>query len=238
MAGADAKQGNPDLIGTGALERASIEQWLQTEAQSFDSPSAEMVYSLAILPPTLPRQQNDNNGNGIGSGFNARDVAVGSNADASSGKRGVAGSQQPAANQSQVSPQKEEEMLKLFEQRKDLEKLLDIYEQRPEEKKKSMCVCVCVFANVCCKKNAQRRGQRQRRNPPPATPPATSARRVPACDLRRRAPWPHRPAVAPPLLGPATARRRPRPSRLRGSAAQPRGTITAAWPRSSAVGWT
>jgi len=61
--------------------------------------------------------------------------------------------------------------------------------------------------------------QGQRRNPPPTTPPATSARRVPACDLRRRAPWPHRPAVAPPLLGPATARRRPRPSRLRGSAA-------------------
>jgi glutathione S-transferase len=95
-----------------------------------------MVYSLAILPPTLPRQQNDNNGTGTGSGFNARDVAVGSNADASSGKRGVAGSQQPAASQSQVSPQKEEEMLKLFEQRKkDLEKLLDIYEQRLEEAK-------------------------------------------------------------------------------------------------------
>ncbi|KAG0552917.1 hypothetical protein BDA96_01G549500 [Sorghum bicolor] len=127
-----AKQGNPDLIGTGALERASIEQWLQTEAQSFDSPSAEMVYSLAILPPTLPRLQNDNNG--TGSGFNARDVAVGSNADASSGKRGVAGSEQPAASQNQLSPQKEEEMLKLFGQRKkDLEKLLDIYEQRLEE---------------------------------------------------------------------------------------------------------
>ena len=108
-----------------------------------------MVYSLAILPPTLPRQQNDNNGNGNGtsSGFNARDVAVGSNADASSGKRGVAGSQQPAASQSQVSPQ-EEEMLKLFEQRKkDLEKLLDIYEQRPERGENA-----CVFFNtfVCC----------------------------------------------------------------------------------------
>ena len=65
---------------------------------------------------------------------------MGSNADASSGKRGVAGSQQPAASQSQVSPQKEEEMLKLFEQRKkDLEKLLNIYEQRLEEAKKFMC---------------------------------------------------------------------------------------------------
>ncbi|XP_066308786.1 uncharacterized protein [Miscanthus floridulus] len=137
MAGTDARQGNPDLIGTGALERASIEQWLQTEARSFDSPSAEMVYTLVILPPTLPRQQNDNNGTGTGSGFNARDVAVGSNADASSGKQGVAGSQQQPASQSQVSPQKKEEMLKLFEQRKkDLEKLLDIYEQRLEEAKK------------------------------------------------------------------------------------------------------
>jgi len=97
-----AKQGNPDLIGTGALERASIEQWLQTEAQSFDSPSAEMVYSLAILPPTLPRLQNDNNG--TGSGFNARDVAVGSNADASSGKRGVAGRQQDGAQGRELHP--------------------------------------------------------------------------------------------------------------------------------------
>ncbi|NP_001104980.2 glutathione transferase11 [Zea mays] len=124
-----AKQGNPYLIGTGALERASIEQWLQTEAQSFDAPSAEMVYSLAFLPPTLPKQ----NDNGNGGAFNARDATVGSNADASSGKRGVAGSQ-PAASQTKVSAQKEEEMLKLFEQRKkDLEKLLDIYEQRLEE---------------------------------------------------------------------------------------------------------
>jgi glutathione S-transferase len=103
----------------GALERASIEQWLQTEAQSFDAPSAEMVYSLALLPPNLPKQQNDN-----GNGFNGRDVAVG-NANAS-GKRAPAGSQ-PASAQ-------EEEMLKLYEQRKkDLEKLLDIYEQRLEE---------------------------------------------------------------------------------------------------------
>ncbi|KAI5017829.1 hypothetical protein ZWY2020_042717 [Hordeum vulgare] len=39
------RQGNPDLIGMGALERSSIEQWLQTEAQSFDVPSADMIYS-------------------------------------------------------------------------------------------------------------------------------------------------------------------------------------------------
>ncbi|ONL99610.1 Glutathione S-transferase F9 [Zea mays] len=42
-------QGYRDLFGPGTLERASIEQWLQTEAQSFDIPSADMVYSLAYL---------------------------------------------------------------------------------------------------------------------------------------------------------------------------------------------
>lgn len=121
-----AKQGNPDLIGTGALERASIEQWLQTEAQIFDAPSAEMVYSLAFLPATLPKQNDNGNGNG----FNGRDVAVATGANASARGAAVAGSQP-------VDParaQKEEEMLKLFERRKkDLEKLLDIYEQRLEE---------------------------------------------------------------------------------------------------------
>ncbi|CAL4928898.1 unnamed protein product [Urochloa decumbens] len=130
-----AKQGNPDLIGTGALERASIEQWLQTEAQSFDSPSAEMVYSLALLPPNLPKQPSDN-GNS-----NGRDVAgVGSNANASMGmaaKQQRGGSQQPMASQQQQQPgsaSKEEELVRVFEQRKkDLEKLLDIYEQRLEE---------------------------------------------------------------------------------------------------------
>ncbi|WVZ55366.1 hypothetical protein U9M48_006035 [Paspalum notatum var. saurae] len=135
-----AKQGNPDLIGTGALERASIEQWLQTEAQSFDAPSAEMVYSLAFLPPTLPSKQNDNgNGNSFGG---ARDVAV-APANASSTKRAasLAGSQPTSAGHGQgqgqaAGAQKEEEMMKLFEQRKkDLEKLLDIYEQRLEEAK-------------------------------------------------------------------------------------------------------
>ncbi|XP_062213849.1 glutathione S-transferase F11-like [Phragmites australis] len=116
-----AKQGDPYLIGTGALERASIEQWLQTEAQSFDVPSTEMVYSLAFLPPSLPKQNDNGNGNG-----NGEDVTV---ANAST-KRVVAGPE----GAYQVSAHKEEEMLKLFEQRKkDLEKLLDIYEQRLEE---------------------------------------------------------------------------------------------------------
>ena len=54
-------QGYRDLFGPGTLERASIEQWLQTEAQSFDVPSADMVYSFAYLPPDM---QLDGRGGG------------------------------------------------------------------------------------------------------------------------------------------------------------------------------
>ncbi|KAG8095891.1 hypothetical protein GUJ93_ZPchr0013g34974 [Zizania palustris] len=117
-----ARQGNPDLIGTGALERASIEQWLQTEAQSFDVPSAEMVYSLAFLPPSM--RQQDGNGDG-------RDVAV-VNASSKRVKAGAPAEGNMAAGGNRL--QKEEEMRKLFEKSKrELEKLLDIYEQRLEE---------------------------------------------------------------------------------------------------------
>ncbi|KAL6906456.1 hypothetical protein ACP4OV_004057 [Aristida adscensionis] len=49
------EQGFKDLFGSGALERASVEQWLQTEAANFDVPSAEMVFSLARqLPRDVP----------------------------------------------------------------------------------------------------------------------------------------------------------------------------------------
>ena len=133
-----AKQGNPDLIGTGALERASIEQWLQTEAQSFDVPSSEMVYSLAFLPPSMPQQ----NGNGRdGYVWNGRDgyeygyeypyeygyeYGIGNGRDVSVANASI--------KRVAASPQKEEEMRKQFEKnKKELEKLLDIYEQRLEE---------------------------------------------------------------------------------------------------------
>ncbi|KAL6660257.1 hypothetical protein ACP70R_002379 [Stipagrostis hirtigluma subsp. patula] len=43
-------EGNKTLYGTGSLERASIEQWLQAEAQSFDAPSSELVFQLAFAP--------------------------------------------------------------------------------------------------------------------------------------------------------------------------------------------
>lgn len=45
-----ADQGNRDLLGRGTLERASIEQWLQTEAESFDPPASSLVFHLAFAP--------------------------------------------------------------------------------------------------------------------------------------------------------------------------------------------
>ncbi|XP_073001826.1 glutathione S-transferase F11-like [Typha latifolia] len=43
--------GNKELFGTGALERASIEQWLQAEAMNFDPLSSELVFHLAFAKP-------------------------------------------------------------------------------------------------------------------------------------------------------------------------------------------
>ncbi|KAM0858807.1 hypothetical protein ACQ4PT_047605 [Festuca glaucescens] len=128
-----AKQGNPDLIGSGALERASIEQWLQTEAQSFDEPSAEMVYSLAFLPPAMPQQQQNGNGNGNGNGSgngNGKGIGNGTgNAVVNASTKRVLAGAPPG-----TTKEKEEEMRKLFEKsQRELEKLLDIYEQRLEE---------------------------------------------------------------------------------------------------------
>ncbi|KAK1653277.1 hypothetical protein QYE76_071082 [Lolium multiflorum] len=136
-----AKQGNPDLIGSGALERASIEQWLQTEAQSFDVPSAEMVYSLAFLPPAMPRQHQNGNGNGNGNGYGNNN---GNGMSNGMGKGIVNGTVNGTVNASTkrvlagappgTTKEKEEEMRRLFEKsQRELEKLLDIYEQRLEE---------------------------------------------------------------------------------------------------------
>ncbi|KAG0472689.1 hypothetical protein HPP92_014546 [Vanilla planifolia] len=49
-------QGNKELMGEGSLERALIEQWLETEAHKFDPPTSELVFYLAIAP-NLPNQE-------------------------------------------------------------------------------------------------------------------------------------------------------------------------------------
>ncbi|XP_074565985.1 glutathione S-transferase F11-like [Curcuma longa] len=54
-----AGQGNKDLLGSGTLERASIEQWLQTEAQNFDPPSSALVFNLAFAPLLSLEQDKD-----------------------------------------------------------------------------------------------------------------------------------------------------------------------------------
>lgn len=46
----NAEKGNKELLGTGTLERASMEQWLLTEAQSFDPPSSALAFHLAFAP--------------------------------------------------------------------------------------------------------------------------------------------------------------------------------------------
>jgi glutathione S-transferase len=93
-------QGNKTLFGPGALERASIEQWLQTEAQNFDVPSADMLYSISYLPFDVGR----------------------------AAPPAAAAGMHPAHRQ---HAEKMEEMRQRFEKgAKELNKLLNIYEQR------------------------------------------------------------------------------------------------------------
>lgn len=42
-------QGN-QLLGSGGLERASVEMWMQSEAQKFDPPSTDLIFHLAFAP--------------------------------------------------------------------------------------------------------------------------------------------------------------------------------------------
>lgn len=97
-------QGNKELFGPGALERASIEQWLQTEEQNFNVPSADMLYSLSYLPADMPLD---------GRGGGPPPPAAGMH---------------PAHRQ---HLEKVEEMRQRYEKSaKELSKLLNIYEQR------------------------------------------------------------------------------------------------------------
>ncbi|CAO2817593.1 unnamed protein product [Amaranthus hypochondriacus] len=45
-----ASQGNTKLYGTNPLEKASIEQWIEAESQSFNPPSGVLVFQLAFAP--------------------------------------------------------------------------------------------------------------------------------------------------------------------------------------------
>lgn len=57
-----ADQGYKELLGAGALERAAIEQWLQTEEHSFDPPCSDLVFSLAF-DPNLDEEWVNSNSN-------------------------------------------------------------------------------------------------------------------------------------------------------------------------------
>lgn len=43
-------QGNKGLYGNNPLEKASIDQWLEAEGQSFNPPSSALVFQLAFAP--------------------------------------------------------------------------------------------------------------------------------------------------------------------------------------------
>ncbi|KAL6207592.1 hypothetical protein ACLB2K_018549 [Fragaria x ananassa] len=45
-----AKQGNKGLYGDNPLAKASIDQWLEAEGQSFSPPSSVLVFQLAFAP--------------------------------------------------------------------------------------------------------------------------------------------------------------------------------------------
>ncbi|KAJ9165907.1 hypothetical protein P3X46_020722 [Hevea brasiliensis] len=45
-----ADKGNKELYGTNPLAKASIDQWLEAEGQSFNPPSGALVFQLAFAP--------------------------------------------------------------------------------------------------------------------------------------------------------------------------------------------
>ncbi|CAA0812452.1 Glutathione S-transferase F9 [Striga hermonthica] len=54
-----ATQGNKGLYGTNPLEKASIDQWLEAEGQSFNLPSSVLVFQLAFAPMMKIKQDED-----------------------------------------------------------------------------------------------------------------------------------------------------------------------------------
>ncbi|XP_042506794.1 glutathione S-transferase F10-like [Macadamia integrifolia] len=54
-----SKQGNNSLFGTNPLEKASIDQWLEAEGQSFHPPSGALVFQLAFAPRMKIKQDEN-----------------------------------------------------------------------------------------------------------------------------------------------------------------------------------
>ncbi|KAM3289473.1 glutathione S-transferase [Capsicum chacoense] len=52
-------QGNKGLYGTNPLEKASIDQWIEAEGQSFNPPSSILVFQLAFAP-RMKLKQDEN----------------------------------------------------------------------------------------------------------------------------------------------------------------------------------
>ncbi|KAH0708422.1 hypothetical protein KY284_009849 [Solanum tuberosum] len=52
-------QGNKGLYGTNPLEKASIDQWIEAEGQSFNPPSSVLVFQLAFAP-RMKLKQDEN----------------------------------------------------------------------------------------------------------------------------------------------------------------------------------
>lgn len=53
-----ADKGNKGLYGTNPLAKASIDQWLEAEAQSFNPPSSTLVFQLAFAPRMKLKQDH------------------------------------------------------------------------------------------------------------------------------------------------------------------------------------
>ncbi|KAF8410354.1 hypothetical protein HHK36_002882 [Tetracentron sinense] len=51
-----ANQANTSLFGTSPLEKASIDQWLEAEGQSFNPPSSDLVFQLVFAPRMKMKQ--------------------------------------------------------------------------------------------------------------------------------------------------------------------------------------
>ncbi|KAK6773038.1 hypothetical protein RDI58_028276 [Solanum bulbocastanum] len=52
-------QGNKGLYGTNPLEKASIDQWIEAEGQSFNPPSSVLVFQLAFAPRMKIKQDEN-----------------------------------------------------------------------------------------------------------------------------------------------------------------------------------